>query len=294
MAGNSLLIIGGTSYIAKNFINSYSGDYRIRTIARKDTGSSDNLTCPDFFEIPDTAFQDVDTVINCAAIVHKPNIDDDDLYDSINFKLPVFLANKARENKCRHFIQLSTIAVYGDAEFIDPETEACPANAYGISKLKCDNVLGDLATDGFYVTCLRPSMVYGSKNAPGNLQTLIRLVKTKLPLPFGGIDNKRQFLHIRNLTQAMQAIIQKRLTGVILLADEETVSTTALVNTIMQALEVSNRNFRFGIVWKIIHKVKPALSKKLTGDLRIKNTYSFKELGILQPQSVKEGIREMV
>ncbi|MEP5913391.1 MAG: NAD-dependent epimerase/dehydratase family protein, partial [Flavobacteriaceae bacterium] len=255
---------------------------------------SKEIVIQDFSKLEDDIFKKNEIVINFAAIVHNPSEKDELVYSSINFELPIFLAEKSKKNMGSQFIQISTISVYGEVDEINQHTPCIPTNHYGKYKLKADDALMKLSSNDFTVTCVRPSMVYGAKNCPGNLSSLINLVKKNIPLPFNGIDNKRQFLNVYNLAHALKAIIEKQLDGIILIADEEKVSTSFLVNSIYEIQGSRNKNFKFSIFWKLVGFLKPDIVRKLCSNLIIHNTYSLQQLGIKKPKTIVEGLREML
>lgn len=294
MRKKNILVVGGKSYIAQEFIKKNHTYFNIHPVSRNKLNFNNAINIDDYFKLSESNFKNIDVVINFTAIVHQPKLKDEILYDLINYQLPVFLANMAQKSGCSQFIQISTIAVYGDVEFIDKKTICRPVNHYGKYKLKADYALRSMSNKQFSVVCLRPSMVYGSKSAPGNMNQLIRVVKTKLPLPFNGIDNQRQFLNINNLTQAIRGIIVKGLDGIIVLADEEGISLTSLTQIISEELGLKNRSFKSVLFWKLLRIFKPVIINKLTNNLIIENSHSFKELGVEYPVSVQQGISEMV
>ena len=127
----------------------------------------------DFWNIPDEFFSKADVVINFATIVHAKKNIKKELYYEINHKLTVKNAIKVKRNGVGQFIQMSTIAVYSQTNYIDNNTKEKPINAYGKSKLLADNELLKLEDDKFRVVIIHPAMVYGGGNAPGNMMRLI-------------------------------------------------------------------------------------------------------------------------
>lgn len=290
----NVLIIGGDSYIAQKFISANHSFFKLYCVSRKKTKFENELVIDNLFDLPESIFENIDVVINFAAIVHQPKIKDKNIYELVNYQLPLFLAKMALKHNCSHFIQISTIAVYGKTQIINDETACSPDNYYGESKLKADLELSKLTTKDFLVTSIRPSMVYGGHNSPGNMNSLIKLVKTNIPLPFRGINNSRQFLNVNNLTQALKGIILQRMQGIIILADEESISTFGIIDIISKTLNRKNICIRLNLFWRILQIIKPELKRKLTDNLVIKNTYSFEKLGIELPYSIEDGIKEMI
>ena len=130
----NILIIGGDSFIATNFINHYKDVFSIKIISRKQTHFLNENVVKNIFNISDNFFKNIDVVINFCAIVHKKNVSKK-TYKNINYELPVFLFNKSLSLGVKHFIQMSTISVYGRKSKIKFNSKLNPENSYGFYKL---------------------------------------------------------------------------------------------------------------------------------------------------------------
>jgi len=88
-------------------------------------------------------------------------------------------------------------------------------------------------------TILRPTLVYGPGN-PGNMERLIALTKRGLPLPFGGIHNRRSFTFVRNLTDLTAVALShpNARDATYLVADGDDLSTPEFVHKIASHLGV--------------------------------------------------------
>lgn len=289
-----VLVIGSDSFIARRYIQSLCKQgVSVTGVSRVVSGEQYDVFCPDFRTIEDALF-DVDVVINFAAIVHRSDIKDAMLYDDVNYKLTVFNAQKALRARVSLFIQMSTIAVYGNARDISFETLCKPNNLYGISKLKADVELLNMQTNDFKVAIVRPPMVYGGGNAPGNMLRLIKLVNTKIPLPFANASNKRDFVHVNNLVQYLTLITQLQLCGIFIVTDYEPVSTEQLVKLIAKHLEINARLFKLPrVVVFLLKKMRFGIYEKLYGELRVKPNFPIDDR-IQNRSSVEAGIKEMV
>ncbi len=193
-----------------------------------------------------------DVVIHCAAIVHKKASSIE--YYRINTDLTVELGYKAKADGIKHFVFLSTMAVYGAKDgihgptVISKETPAAPHNDYGRSKFLAEEGLKAISGSGFNVTVLRLPMVYDTDlHAPGNMTRLMKQILRYrlpfLPLAFPMIENKRSMLNITSLC----AYIQKLVTGfsdtgecrksfqINLPQDDEYICTSLLVHDIASA-----------------------------------------------------------
>lgn len=288
-----ILIIGSDSFIAKKFILKYGNNYLIDGISRLSTGYKKEKVFANLDQIGAKDFSNIEIVFNFAAIVHRPEIKEESIYDGINYKLSVLNAQKAKQAGVRLFIQLSTIAVYGNATDISTNTPYNPKSPYGNSKLKADQELLAMQDKNFKVAIVRPPMVYGGGKAPGNMMRLIKLADQGIPLPFKDIDNKRDFINVNNLIQYLALIAEKQLAGIHLISDQEPVSTEYLLKVIAVNLNKKVPLFKipdFGL--KLLKKVRPNEYDKLFGTLRIENNFPYGAL--IKSYSVQDGIKEMV
>ena len=136
-----ILIIGGDSFIAGQFIKKYVSTDSITCYSRRPTGYEKEIVVKAFRDMPVEAFSGFDAVINFAAIVHRPELKDQELYDDVNYRMACLLAQKAKQAGVGQFVQMSTIAVFGSASRISETTPERPQTYYGSSKLKADKEL---------------------------------------------------------------------------------------------------------------------------------------------------------
>lgn len=250
--------------------------------------------------------QGVDVVIHTVARVHHPedaNLQTD-LYYETNTKLTKKLVLAAIKNEVKHFIFLSTINVFVNVSNpchykITDDTLTNPDEAYGISKLEAEQQIKALCknTDTAY-TILRLPMVYGYK-AKGNFPKLVSAVKKKLSLPIGRIRQPRSFLYVRNLTSAIQQIINNTnaKNQTYLLSDNDDLSISDLVKKIAQAYQVKPRLLNIPIsVLKILGKLtgKSQAISRLTGSLQVDSSKIRQQLNWQPPYTVDSGLKEMV
>jgi UDP-glucose 4-epimerase len=290
---STVLIIGGDSFIGRSFTEAYKDKISLKLVSRISTQFPDEHILKDLFSIPDSVFKNIEVVINFAALVHDPDIKDKSLYEKINHQLVLNLAAKARRAGVRLFVQLSTVAVYGNNQKISVSSPVNPNNAYGMSKFHADQGLLTMQDENFKVAIIRPPSVYGGKNPPGNMIRLIRLVNKGLPLPFKGIKNSRDFINIHNLVQYIFIIITEQIYGVFLVSDNQPVSTEYLIHLINRSLCQPDILFKIpeGLI-KFFKRFKPEGYNKLFGSLQIINCFPYEE--IITRYSVESGIDEMV
>lgn len=293
MINNDILILGSDSYIAQKFISKYSNDFNITSISRVKTGITDEYVITNFREINAVFFHEAEVVINLVAIVHRPDIREEKIYDEVNHQLTILNAKKAKQAGVKLFVQMSTIAVYGNASHISIDTNCSPQNAYGRSKLKADEELLAMQDDIFKVAIIRPPLVYGGGKAPGNMMRLIGLADKGIPLPFKEIDNSRDFINVNNLIQYLSIIAEKQLSGIYLVTDQEPVSTEYLLSTISKYLGKKVSLIKIP-KWftKLLKVISPNEIDKLYGTLRVYPNFPIEKL--IKRFTVEDGMHEMV
>jgi nucleoside-diphosphate-sugar epimerase len=80
-----------------------------------------------------------------------------------------------------------------------------PHSDYAQSKWEAEQVLHIIAQQtGLEVVIVRPPLVYGI-DAPGNFYQMIKVLQKRVPLPFSAVRNKRSFIYVLNLVDALMA-----------------------------------------------------------------------------------------
>jgi UDP-glucose 4-epimerase len=288
-----IILIGSDSFIASCFYESFDHKDNLKIYSIKKSGKKNEIIVNDLFQLKETDFVGYDIVMNFAAIVHQPKLNDDELYNKINTELPIFLSTTAKSAGIKHFIQMSTIAVYGNTSFIDDNTPQLPINIYGKSKLIADNALLDMQVEKFNVTIVRPPMVYGGGKSPGNMLKLIQFANKGIPLPFKDVENRRDFIHVFNLVQVLGIIINHSLFGVIRPTDAKPVSTGELMKIIKKNSTADIRSFQIPRLFqRMIKTIIPSVYEKLFGNLEVKCNISAK---LYTPQfNIDSGIKELL
>ncbi|MBU0924564.1 NAD-dependent epimerase/dehydratase family protein [bacterium] len=278
----NILVTGSNGYVGNSFINQYKNKYSFEKFSLLNE------------KLENISFIDTNIVIHCAALVHQKVEHPYDKYHEINVEYPVKLAKLAKVNGVKQFIFISTIAVYGEyLEKLDENTSCNPITPYGKSKLEAEKQLLKLNDKNFGVSIIRPPMIYG-KSAPGNIDSLIKLVK-KLPiLPLGKIDNKRSFIYIGNICHLVDEIITQEKAGIFLAADNEPLSTSKLIELIAINLDKNIYLIKIPFFESLLKTVKSSYYKRLYGSLEVNNAITKEKLNLINPYSVEDGIRLMI
>lgn len=247
------------------------------------------------------ALNGVEVVIHLAGRAHKmkESPEEHHLYYETNVEGTVNLAEQAIKAGVRKFIFISSLkAMLSDAHE-EPLTEkftCCPSEPYGLSKLKAEIELRKLTEKaGMKLVVLRPPLIYGP-GVKGNLASLIKLVRRLPFLPFGGINNRRSLLGVKNLASAIDTVMQAEIANgkTYMVADGEEISTSELVKRLISVFNPSARLIDLpDWLWKAFSAL-PFFSAKiarLTGSLPVDATLLKRETGWSAPFSMVEQLK---
>ncbi len=252
----------------------------------------------------DQDFTGVNTVIHLAARVHIVNDRAaDPLADfrKVNVLGTERLARTAAKAGVKRFIFISSVKVNGEGSNL-PYTEQnapAPQDAYGISKREAEDLLACVAAEtGLQTVVLRLPLVYGP-GVKANFKDLIKIAGAGVPLPFKGIDNRRSFIYIGNLTDAIITCAVHPLAAgeTFMVSDCADVSTPDLIRILAFAMGKKTALFSLSpALLRTLAKItgKNKEMEKLSGSLfvdtgKIRNLLNWKP-----PFSLEEGIRETV
>jgi nucleoside-diphosphate-sugar epimerase len=251
-----VLVTGATGFIGRHlcfFLDSRG--YKVRGVFRHAAwlttlpAEIEGRKIEDIGKITDsdwsTLLEGVDYVIHLAALAHQlgPQASRSrEEFMTINAVATQRLAEAVvASNTVKRLVYVSSVAAVKSfsEEAINEATPAQPEDDYGRSKraaeLAIEKVLDNTRPDWCIV---RPPLVYGPGN-PGNMARLIKLIKLGIPLPLGGINNRRSFLYVGNLVDALERCLwhpgaSRRL---FLLGDGEPLSTPELVRQLAGHLD---------------------------------------------------------
>ncbi len=257
----------------------------------------------------------VDCIIHCAGIAHameKKNLVTEKDYISTNVHGTKQLALQAAASGVRRIIFLSSIKVNGDntsevilgnnnvnKNIFTYTDKPAPKGLYGLVKWKAEKELWEVAAKtNLEVNILRLPLVYG-KGVKGNLNRLLMLVRSGIPLPFSMIKNQRSMIGLDNLIDLILLCIDHQAAAgkTFLVSDGEDVSTPDLIKHISFSMGRSARLFPLPIsLLKIIAKISNRSEEinRLVGSLKVDSLFTRKTLNWSPPVDVLEGIKRMV
>jgi nucleoside-diphosphate-sugar epimerase len=182
----------------------------------------------------------IDTLVHLAARVHQLRDRASDLladYRLVNVEGTSRLLDAARKASVRRFIFLSSVKVSGErseGRALTEDTPPNPEDAYGLSKREAED---RVRASGLEFTIIRPPLVYGP-GVKANFLKLMKLVDRGIPLPFGSVENRRSFVYLGNLVEAISSCIESPGAAheTFFVSDGRAVSTTELIRLMGQAL----------------------------------------------------------
>jgi nucleoside-diphosphate-sugar epimerase len=183
-----------------------------------------------------------DCIIHCAGIAREKKNYSKKIYEQINVEVTKKLAEQCVISGVKKFIFLSSISVLGNQSdynkpFIQSD-KANPLGNYAQSKYEAEKKLLEIsAKTSLEVIIIRAPLVYGV-GAKGNINNIIKLLKLRLPLPFGLIKSKKSFISIDNLTDMLICCIKHpNLKGrVFLVSDGQDISLNDFLRNVANKL----------------------------------------------------------
>lgn len=245
----------------------------------------------------------VDVVIHLAARVHVMDERATDplaIFLETNLNGTINLAEQAAKAGVKRFVFVSTIGVNGshteDGKPFNEQSIALPYNDYAQSKFLAEEALKKISlTSGMEFVILRPPLIYGP-NPKGNFKTLLNVVTRKIPLPLSRLQNKRSFIFLENLVDAIVtcAFHPKAANETYLVSDYELLSTPKMIALLAKALKQPNMLFPFPLpLLKFLAKLleKKHILDKLTQSLMIDTSKIRKELSWHPPFTIEQGLK---
>lgn len=288
-----VLIIGGNSRLARTFLHYADSPIETRSLVRQDANSlvrGEVIQVRSYSDLPSSAFENMDAVINCVGTTLPPK-NGQSLHD-VNVTVPLQAAEQAKRAGVKHFVQISSLSVYGEAHFIDSTTPEAPITDYGRSKLDADLALCALREEGFAVTLLRLPVLYG-KNAGDKLQLLAKWMAKLGVFIVPSSPPRRSILHLRNAGAILSAILQDPPNGVILAADADIFDLEIMAGVVHQC---SGRRVRLvqvpNVVLSPLRLIAKSTYQSLYSSSVVKSSRLIESLPL--PVRMEDGLRELL
>jgi nucleoside-diphosphate-sugar epimerase len=309
---NRVLVTGATGFVGRHLCGALAAaGLKVRAAARHPVSC---VAGADAFEsclIPDIgpstdwteALDRVDMVVHLAARAHmlengKPkNLE---AFRSVNVEGTRSLARASIRAGIRRLVLLSSVKAMGeetpDGGCFTEESRCRPEDPYGISKWEAEEALREIAAGGsLEVVILRVPLIYGPR-VEANFLRLLKAIDRGVPLPLGLARNRRSLLFVGNLTDAIRLCLDHAAAGnmVLLVADEESISTLELVRRLGKFLGCRPRIFPVPVpllrmAGRLLGRTDDV--RRLTGSLLVSTDKIRRLLNWRPPYTAVDGLR---
>lgn len=248
------------------------------------------------------ALQGASAVVHLAARVHRMSETGSQgergaRYRAANVMATERLADAALAAGVARFVFASSVKVLGEGRATPyrDDDEPSPVDPYGASKLEAERILEGKRIAGLEPVSLRPPMVHG-EGGRGNFPRLLRLahLATRVPLPLGGIENRRSIIGAENFADAIVVVATShgQAPGSYLVADQPPISTTMLVRRLAAAAGRSVKLFRMPVfaATALRHAGFAAELDRLTGSLTVDDSRFRTVFGWAPPVAADEAL----
>ena len=208
---DKILVAGANGALGQTLIGLLGPDIAVAGTRQQcwDNALFDHVSLANDEAIKAIDWQKFRAVVNVAGLVHG-NVDE--LTDA-NVSFPMKLARSARKGNLKQFVQVSSFAVYGFAEYIDDTTREAPANDYGRTKAEGDRQLHALAADGFLVASLRLPFLFDAER-PALFRQLFNAIKMLPYFPVASQPMMRSMISYTDAALTLRSVVEHHRPGV--------------------------------------------------------------------------------
>jgi nucleoside-diphosphate-sugar epimerase len=279
-----VLVTGANGYLGRALCPVLlARGHAITTLTRQPwllPGTTNHLFLKDDKARLDEALLGQEVIIHLAALAHQAGQETPAMrsrYWSVNVEQTKVLAQAAVKAGVKRFIYISSIKVNGESTSSAPyryDDAPRPEDLYGQSKWAAEQMLRELlAGTDTELVIIRPPLIWGGA-VKGNLALLQALVRFKVPLPFGRIQNRRDLVSLDNLCSLINVVIaHPKAAGKTLLVSDGLARTTADIIKLVAANAGKKANIVNCPLWvlRLLNRL-PVIGgrlQKLTGNLAV-------------------------
>lgn len=308
MSKYKVLVTGASGFLGSAICEYLTGrDYEVFGLGRTKQCHTPNFIYADICNVTSQILDQVspDIVIHCAAIsdILTNNCTDRTAeFMRVNCEGTANLARVSAEIGVKRFIFLSSIKVNGESTSEGKPFTAlddpCPEDDYGKSKMAAETSLIAIAeSSAMAFVIIRPPLIYG-KGVKGNFAKLVKLTEMMIPIPFGGVKNKRSLIGLSNLTSLIfKCMEHKNAENQIFVAcDGQDLSSPDLIKIIAKSLSIKPKivNFPLPLLWFLAVVFRKQLTaKKVLSTLQVDNTKVTNAICWAPNTSVEDELKKM-
>lgn len=243
-----------------------------------------------------------DAVVHLAARVHRMRAAANSIteFRRVNVVGTLNLAREAARSGVQRFVFVSSIKVNGERTLPGRPYRAddtpAPIDAYALSKCEAEEGLRELAHQtGLQVVIIRPVLVYGP-GVKANFASMMRWLRTGIPLPLGAIHNRRSLVAVDNLIDLIATCLRQAAAAnqTFLVSDGEDLSTTQLLQLLGNFLGRPARLIPVPV--PVLEAAAAVIGRRdmvqrLCGTLQVDISKARDLLGWSPPITINDGLR---
>jgi len=285
----TVIITGANGFVGSFLVNYFvEKKWQVRAFARKPIQQQSPLIQYYPFDLANTveesAFVEADFLIHCAVAKYSVKTPDS---DEINIQGTKKLLELSRKHKLKKIIFFSTMSAHREAK-----------SHYGKHKLSLESIF-DLEQD----VVLKPGLILGPDGGLfSNIRTTIQKSKF-IPLIDGG-KQPIQTIHIGQLAEAIEVILDKLLAGCFYLGETQAITMKTFYKGIAQAMGVK-RSFVFlpsffvGSILSLVEllRINLSISSENLSGLKALKSFDTQESGEklgIQFREFKETVQKVM
>lgn len=252
-----------------------------------------------------TAINAGDCIVHLAGRAHQGHKCPDEearLQEQSHLMLSQELAKAAKEKGAKRFIYISSAKVFAEnseehAQAFTQASEPKPEDPYSRAKWKTEQWLEEYCSrHHLELIILRPGLIY-DRHAKGNIAKLQALINSGLPLPFAGLNKRRDMISLVNLCHLISHCINCPTPArhAFVAADGASLSTSELISLLATAEGKKARLFRLP-KWllKLLMMLSPFKQQwqKLSNEFALDNRECKQLLNWQAPFTPKQSLLE--
>lgn len=278
-------VTGASGFVGRHLMQTLHAEHIAARGLVRQTGTqktTDELVAVDYQNTDELA----DKLAGCNTLIHlvgKTHGKDGNHWNdfcAVNVEISRKVAIAAQRVGVKRFIYLSSVKALGEStapgQPFTNASEPNPEDYYGRSKLLAEYTLhNQFKLSDTELIIVRPPLIWGE--APkGNLAAILQWARTGVPLPLGGIKNRRHWVsadllcgfltHLATCSQALSNLPP------LLVSDRRPLSTSEAIAQMLQTMDLQARFFSLpSMVWRLAAHT-PGLRTtvaKLTGSLEV-------------------------
>ncbi len=258
---NKILILGANGILGQKLLALLGPKIAIAGTRRPewDAGEFQHFCIATESNPPSRLWDEIGAIVNVAGSV----VGDRSQLGEANVAMPLKLAKAAQLHGVSQFVQLSSFAVYGLSERIDPETPELPVTEYGISKMTCDGELTKLHSDQFIVSILRVPFLFDYDH-PALFAPLLKVLKAVRAVPATSPRTKRSMISYSDAARVILSIVKTQKPGVVHAAATKEFDYDLLATIMREEANIRLMMIRFPMwVTSLAERLHPNLARRL-------------------------------